>query len=95
MKNDSIKNIFIKISDDFKKYNLTIFIVVLVGGLSTAVILLSDILQISRDASSTQQSSDNITFDQQTIDRVNQLTTSDESSGDYVKPQGRINPFAE
>lgn len=35
------------------------------------------------------------TFDAQTIERINNLYTSDQENTDVSLPQGRINPFAE
>lgn len=97
MKNDlKLSNIFRPIGTAFKKYNLTIFIVVLVGGLGTAVLLLNNALQkASQTDGSTSTNAANASFDQATITRVNQLHTSDVAPTDYTPPSGRINPFSE
>ncbi len=86
--------IFTAIANGFKRYNLTIFIVVLVTGLSTAVIMLNDTLQKASDTSGYTSTLDSTTFDQATIDRVKQLHTSSETV-DTSLPTTRINPFNE
>jgi hypothetical protein len=79
----------------FRKYSVTIFLVVLVGGLVTAVLMLNTILQQSSNPDGYTSSLDNTTFDQVTIDKVNKLHTSAEATGASTLPGGRINPFAE
>lgn len=91
----SLKAIIEGIASTFKKYNLTIFIIVLAGGLGTAVILLNNTLKKSSDTSGYSSNLDITSFDQATIDRIKQLHTSSEFTGDVALPTGRINPFAE
>ncbi len=79
----------------FKKYSLTIFIVVLVGGLATAVIMLNDALQKASDTAGYTPTTSSTSFDQITMNRVNQLHTSSQASSNYTLPSGRINPFSE
>jgi hypothetical protein len=79
----------------FRKYSVTIFVVVLVGGLATAVLLLNQILQQSSNAEGYTSSLDITTFDQQTIDRINSLHSSTEADSSVTLPNGRINPFTE
>lgn len=99
MKKDlSLTAIFSPIVNVFKNYNLTIFIVVLVGGLGVAVLMLSGALQKASQTdgyTSSTSTSTSTSFDQTTINRVNQLHTSSEAPSDYTPPSGRINPFAE
>lgn len=95
MKDVSVKTVFIAIAQGFKRYNLTIFIIVLAGGLGTAVIMLNNTLQKSSDTSGYTSSLDITSFDQSTIDRVKQLHTSSEFDSNTPLPSGRINPFAE
>jgi hypothetical protein len=79
-----------------KRYNMTIFIVVIVIGLIASVWILNEILsqQPSDNTNSATSSSTTTTFDQTTIDRLNKLTTSNDSSGEQVLPSARINPFS-
>lgn len=79
----------------FKKYNLTIFIVALVGGLAAAVIMLSTALQKSSETSDYTPSNNSSSFDQTTINRVKQLHSSTEQATEYTLPTGRTNPFSE
>jgi len=95
MKNKNISAIFAPIANAFRRYNLTIFIVVLVGGLVTAVLMLNATLQESSNTSNDPSSLDITTFDQTTINRVKQLHTSDDKTSTFTLPPGRINPFSE
>lgn len=95
MKDIKLTSFFRPIVVVFKKYSLTIFIVVLVGGLTTAVIILNNALQKSYETSGYTTSTDVTTFDQATINRVNQLHTSSGPATGYTAPAGRINPFSE
>ena len=88
-------SIFNYIAIVFGRYHLTIFTVVIVGGLSTAVLLLNAILAESSDTSGYTSALDVTTFDQATIDRVTQLKSSSDTSPDFTLPSGRTNPFAE
>ncbi len=95
MKNKSVGSVFRSIVTGFQKYNLTIFIVVLTSGLAVAVLLLNSALQEASNTSGYNADSDPTSFDQATIDRVKQLHTSSEITGDTLLPEGRVNPFAE
>ncbi len=97
MKKDiTLSNIFSPLVTAFRKYNLTMFIVVLVGGLATAVILLNSALQKASDTTGyTPTTNSSTSFDQVTMNRVNQLHTSSEAAATYTPPAGRINPFSE
>ena len=95
MKNKDVGSIIIPIIRAFQRYNLTIFIVVLTGGLATAVLLLNATLQEASDTTNYTSTLDSATFDQATIDRVKQLHTSSEATGELLLPEGRINPFSE
>ena len=95
MKEISLKAVFQSIATTFVRYNLTIFIVVLVTGLAVAVIMLNTILLESSDTPQFKSTTDISSFDQQTIDRVNQLHRSSDSIPEVTLPSGRINPFAE
>jgi hypothetical protein len=79
-----------------KRYSVTIFIVLLVSGLATAVLLLNQIVVSSSDTTGVTSNIDPNAFDQSTILRIEQFHTSDEySASDTQLPSGRINPFAE
>lgn len=95
MKNKDVGAFIVPIIKTFQRYNLTIFIVVLTGGLATAVLLLNATLQEASDTTNYTSTLDSATFDQTTIDRVKQLHTSSETTNELVLPDGRINPFSE
>lgn len=92
--NNSIGHIFKPVIDTFKRLNLIIFIVTIVGGLIFAVITLTNILQQptsdSKKASSTSE-----TLDQATVNRLNKLKPSSENLSTQSLPSGRLNPFTE
>jgi hypothetical protein len=97
MKNDINLNVILTpIADVFRRYHVTIFIVVVVSGLATAVILLDGILQSSTNITGLTPTVGVTTFDETTINRLAQLhTSSDTSSVDTTLPPGRISPFSE
>lgn len=96
MKKDiKLSAILAPITKAFKKYNLTMFIVALVGGLAIAVLMLSSALQKASDTSDYTPATDSSSFDQTTINRVKQLHSSTEQSTEYTLPTGRTNPFSE
>ena len=88
-------SIFSPVIAVFSRYHLTIFTVVFVGGLATAVLMLNAIMAQSSDTSNVKTATGSTTFDQVTIDRINQLKTSNDTSTSFTLPSGRSNPFAE
>ncbi len=81
----------------FQRFHLTIFIVVIVGGLAYAVVSLYNVLS---DASSIPAQTTAVTatptsFNQATIDRLKQMYTSDNAPSSITLPAGRINPLGE
>ncbi len=95
MKNKDISSLINPIAKGFRKYNLTIFIVVLTTGLAVAVLLLNATLQQSTDTTGYTSSISSTKFDQATIDRIKQLHTSSDTAAPVTLPTTRINPFAE
>ena len=95
MKNTDKISPFVTIAQTFGRYHLTLFVVVLVSGLSTAVLMLNEILKQSSNPNGYTSSLDITSFDQATIDRLQQLKTSDQASTSFTLPAGRISPFAE
>jgi predicted class III extradiol MEMO1 family dioxygenase len=95
MKNLNIKSFTEPIVDIFRKYHVTIFIVVVVGGLVGAVLVLNNILQSSTDISGYTSTSSVTSFDQTTITRIKELHTSDDTSSVIIPSTGRISPFSE
>jgi predicted class III extradiol MEMO1 family dioxygenase len=95
MKNISIQSLIEPIIEVFHKYHVTIFIVVVVGGLAGAVIVLNNILQSSTDISGYTATTTTTSFDQATIDRIKELHTSDNTASVVIPSGGRISPFSE
>ncbi len=95
MKNTNKISPFVTIAQAFGRYHLTLFVVVLVSGLSTAVLMLNEILKQSSNPNGYTSSLDMTSFDQATIDRLQKLKSSNDASTSFSLPAGRINPFAE
>lgn len=95
MKNTAYKpSIFRPIMNIFGRYHLTIFTVVFVGGLATAVLILNLIMTQSSDISGYTSPLDSTTFDQATIDRITKLKLSSDAP-EFSLPSGRTSPFSE
>lgn len=79
-----------------QRYHVTIFTVVILGGLAFVVFSLNNIIAgsslTSTDYTPVGASS---TFDQETIDRVNALSSREENASELDLSQGRTNPFIE
>jgi hypothetical protein len=77
------------------RFHIVIFVVTILGGLSVIVLLLNNIIVTSGVRGDYIPKSSNASFDQTTIDRIKQLKTSDDASGQLDLSKGRINPFVE
>jgi len=109
MKKNVKKNVKINpiksIGSLFKRYNLVLFIVIVVCGLIYAILMLTNILiepatDSAQTSATTISGTDSINnsatvFDQKTIDNLNKLKTSAKNTGDQALPTGRVNPFSE
>lgn len=95
MKNITINQLFKPFGIMIRKFHITLFIVILVGGLSAAVLILSSVIRESSDTTNFTPGTTASSFDQETIDRLNKLQTSDQNTGPITLPAGRINPFSE
>lgn len=96
MKNADISVLFKSLGRIFQRFHTTLFIVIIVAGLSYAVISLSTLLgDASNTTTPTTSPTAQTSTDQATIDRIEALHTSDEAPDNVELPSGRINPFAE
>ena len=77
------------------RFQVTIFIVLVVAGLGAAVLVLNDILTDTSLKDGYVSPIDPGTIDKATLDRLEQLHTSDDTVPPIDLPQGRINPFSE
>lgn len=96
MKNTKdIRDIQNKIIPFIKRFNLVIFIVIVVLVLSVNVIMLYGVVEKASGTDIDGSSGGNAQFDQATIDRLKELKTSDQPSAPLDLSKGRINPFGE
>ena len=78
------------------RLNVTLFIVIVVGGLIYSILILTNILQLSPSSSSSSTSQTTSTqFDQTTINNIKKLKASSDNSTAPALPSGRTNPFSE
>lgn len=84
------------ISRFLHRFHVVVFTVVILGGLAAAVFVFNNIIAQSsgEDASYTSAVNDT-TFDQATINRINQLRTSTDPEDKINLSNGRTNPFVE
>lgn len=78
-----------------RRFNLTLFILVVLGGLVAAVILLTSILNDASIGAGYQSPINAGSLDQSTLDRINALHTSQEQLPPATQTSGRISPFSE
>lgn len=78
-----------------RRYHLVLFTVITVLLLSTGILLLSGIVGKASGADTPPQNSTSSSFDQETIDRIKNLKTSDQPSEPLDLSGRRINPFSE
>ena len=78
-----------------RRFHMTIFIVLLAGGLAYAVLMFTTILNDSSSDTTYTSPIGAGTIDQATLDRIKALHTSDEAVPTATNPPGRINPFSE
>ena len=79
----------------FKRYHLTPFIVLVTVGLVASVYLLTTILNDAAVDDSYESPINAGTIDQQTLNRINALHTSDDPSPAPNPAAGRTTPFSE
>lgn len=92
---NDLKNIQQRVRTLFHRYHIVMFIVLLTISLSIAVLLLSKIVDKAGGTESEVPLTNSSRFDEETIERINQLKTSDEPSTPLDFSKGRISPFNE
>lgn len=95
MNNKPISNPYKPTTNIFRRYNLTLFVVVIVGGLIFCILMLTNIMNRPPDDSANTSNGRTTQFDQATIDSLNKYKASSDNLGTQVLPSGRINPFSE
>ncbi len=78
-----------------RRFHLVLFTVVMTLILSVSVLLLYSVVNKASGEDSVPQGGLSTSFDQATIDEVNQLKSSDQPSEPLDFSGGRINPFGE
>lgn len=78
------------------RFHVTIFVTLVLGSLVVVVFLFNNIIiRSSEPGGYTPPSAAPSSFDQATIDRIEQLRSSADSSSPLDLSKGRINPFVE
>jgi hypothetical protein len=77
------------------RFHVTIFVLVVFGGLALVVFMLNNVIVLSTDSAGYTPETPSAEFDQATIDRIEELQTRDQSNGGLQLPPGRTNPFVE
>jgi hypothetical protein len=88
---DSIKKMF---ATFLHRFHVIIFVVIVLGGVAAAILILNNIVILSTDTSD-YTSTTGATFDEETIERVKNLKTRDQSGDDLDLSKDRVNPFVE
>lgn len=90
-----IRDIQNKIVPFIRRFNLVIFIVIVVLVLSVNVVMLYGVVEKASGTDLDGTAGGGAQFDQETIDRLEKLKTSDQPSTPLDLSKGRINPFSE
>lgn len=77
------------------RFHAVIFVIVVLGGLAVVVLLLNNTIIASGEPNDYTPATNTTTFDQTTIDRIEELKTRDQSIDISVSPGVRVNPFVE
>lgn len=78
-----------------KRYHVIIYALCVIGALGAAVLALNSTVESSADSNGYQSTLNSSTFDQATIDRINELSSSGSADAPIDLGNGRINPFNE
>jgi hypothetical protein len=87
----AIKNTLARV---LHRYHVVLFVVVVLGGLAAVIFTLNGII-VRSGSSSDSTPSLPTTFDQTTINHIEQLKTRNDSPATLDLPKGRTNPFVE
>jgi hypothetical protein len=78
------------------RFHVIIFVVIVLGGLAAVVLMLNNIIVSSGEQGDyIPPGSNPSSFDQSTIDRIEQLKSRTDSSAPLDLSKGRTNPFVE
>lgn len=93
--NLSLASIRKQLARFFGRFHVIIFFITVASGLSVIILLLNNVIVTSSNSEGYTPNTNSASFDQATIDRVKQLKTRDEASGQLNLSNGRTNPFVE
>lgn len=91
----SLTGIKTTLSTFFHRYHVVLFVVVAVGGLAAVIFMLNLTIIAASQTPADGAPVTSTSFDQATIDRVNQLDTTQNSTPLSLPGGQRINPFVE
>ncbi len=78
------------------RFHVVIFVIVVLGGVAGSVLVLNGIVIRSSDTSGETSTNNTANFNQETIKRIEELKTRDQSAGSSLDlSKGRTNPFVE
>ncbi len=78
------------------RFHIVLFVVFVLGGLAIAIFILNNIIIRSGTSDGYTSQTNNASFDQATIKRIEDLKTRDQAGGDQLDlSKGRTNPFVE
>ena len=76
----------------FGRYHFIIFIVYIMGSASYAILLISSTVALSDEPNGYVSTTNNTTFDEDTINRLRQLKAGNQET-DKLPATGRVSPF--
>lgn len=77
------------------RFHVVIFVILVLGGVAASVFTLNLIIIRSGDTSDAPSGTSGATFDQDTIKRIDELKTRNQSTDALDLSKGRTNPFVE
>jgi ABC-type bacteriocin/lantibiotic exporter with double-glycine peptidase domain len=78
------------------RFHIILFVVVVLGGLAIAILMLNNVIVKSATSDGYTSQTNNASFDQPTIKRIEDLKTRDQAGSDQLDlSKGRTNPFVE
>lgn len=78
------------------RFHIILFVIVVLGGLAVAILMLNNVVVRSATSDGYTSQTNNASFDQATIKRIEDLKTRDQAGSDQLDlSKGRSNPFVE
>src|SRR4051812_40950590 len=77
------------------RFQIVIFVIIVVGGNAAVIFFLNGIIILSGESNGYTPDSNDTSFDQTTIKRIEELKTRDQTNDKLDLSHGRTNPFVE